>query len=141
MLPKRSHPRRRVYLSEALTLDVRTRGRTLSTAVIDVARDGLGVAVTGAPGLMPAVGDTVCVGEQEAVVRHVGRLRSGGRVLPRLGLELVAGDERCAGFFCPLLWFPLFAAGLVNLVMSIIAALEANKGRMYRYPFAIRLVR
>ena len=48
---------------------------------------------------------------QDAVVRHVGCLRSGERWLPRIGLSLVAGDERAAGvrFACPDA-LPAFAA-------------------------------
>ena len=51
------------------------------------------------------------------------------------------------GLICfVLFWFfigVLFAAGLVVfwLIMTIIAALQANEGTAYRYPFALRLVK
>ncbi|MEO7005405.1 MAG: DUF4870 domain-containing protein [Terrimesophilobacter sp.] len=35
----------------------------------------------------------------------------------------------------------LIAAGIVNLVFSIIAAVAANKGEYYEYPLAIRFVK
>jgi hypothetical protein len=109
MPTNRSHQRRRVYVNEAVDVAVSVRGRSFSSAVVDVSQDGLGLAVTSLPASLPAVGETVLVGEQPAVVRHVGRLRSGGRVLPRIGVELVVGEERCAGFFVPD-GMPVFAA-------------------------------
>ena len=36
--------------------------------------------------------------------------------------------------------FILIAAGIVNLVFSILAALAANKGGLYTYPLAIKFV-
>lgn len=35
----------------------------------------------------------------------------------------------------------LFAVGIAALVFSIIAALKANEGERYRYPFALRLIK
>ena len=37
--------------------------------------------------------------------------------------------------------FILIAAGIVNLVFSIIAAVAANKGEHYEYPLAIRFIK
>jgi len=41
----------------------------------------------------------------------------------------------CVGFFL------LAAVGIGALVLTILAALQANKGVAYRYPFALRLVK
>src|SRR6478609_5822072 len=92
MLSSRSHQRRRVYLTEGIELSDRF-------AVLDLSRDGLGVAVVDGP--VPSVGETIEIGGTAAVVRHTGRLRSGDRILPRLGLSLVAAQERCAGVIVP----------------------------------------
>lgn len=37
--------------------------------------------------------------------------------------------------------FLLFAIGIADLVLVIIAALKANKGELYRYPFSIKFVK
>jgi hypothetical protein len=95
----RSFIRRRAYLGEGLTLEVLAPAR-LEAEAIDFAPHGLGLAVTGLPaaGALPAPGATVTVrytgrgasgAPQQAVVRHTGSLRSGARVLPRLGVSLV----------------------------------------------------
>jgi len=34
----------------------------------------------------------------------------------------------------------LFALGIANIVFSILAAVKANDGELYRYPFTLRLV-
>jgi uncharacterized Tic20 family protein len=41
---------------------------------------------------------------------------------------------------CGIGWFPIPVAALVNLVLSIVAAVKANDGVRYTYPFALRLV-
>jgi len=99
MFSSRSHQRRRVYLTEAIALS-----DTLQ--VIDLSRGGFGAVVTAGP--VPAVGDTVELSGARAIVRHSGRLRSGGRILPRLGLELSAPEPGCAGFLVPAA-LPVFA--------------------------------
>lgn len=38
-------------------------------------------------------------------------------------------------------WLLMTAAGLAALVLAIMAALEANKGNEYTYPFSLRLVK
>jgi hypothetical protein len=41
-----------------------------------------------------------------------------------------------------LLLFPLAGlAGLIGLVLSVIAGIKANEGVAYRYPFAVRLIK
>ena len=46
-----------------------------------------------------------------------------------------------AGFVtCMVGWFVMPVAGVVNIVFTIIAAMKANAGERYRYPFSIRLV-
>ena len=37
--------------------------------------------------------------------------------------------------------FVILAVGIVNIVFSIIAAIAANKGEMYRYPLTIQFVK
>ena len=97
----RSLSRRRVYLGEGLTFEIRAAEWRLEAEAIDVTSEGLGLAVSHAPAL-PGVGDRVtvrCTGRgasdvaQEAVIRHVGCLRSGNRWLPRIGVSLVGGAE------------------------------------------------
>lgn len=38
-------------------------------------------------------------------------------------------------------FFILAAAGILNIVFSILAAVAANRGQYYRYPFSIELVK
>ena len=115
----RSLERRSVYLGEGLTFEVRSDGCQLEAEAIDLTPEGLGVALVDPSGI-PGVGEVVTVrytgrgatgATQDAVVRHVSCLRSGERWLPRIGLSLVAGDERAAGvrFACPET-LPAFAA-------------------------------
>jgi hypothetical protein len=101
----RSLKRRRVYLGEGLRFEIRSRVARLEAEAIDVTCEGLGLGVLRGP-VMPAVGEVVavrCIGrgasdaEQEAVVRHVGGLRAGERVLARIGLSLAADGEGAAG--------------------------------------------
>jgi hypothetical protein len=88
----RTQTRRPVYLGEGVTF-----GRF---EAVDISADGMGLVVTGA-GLVPAVGSEVHVGEQRAVVRHVGRMRSGSRILPRIGVSFVRDGAALGGFACP----------------------------------------
>jgi GNAT superfamily N-acetyltransferase len=92
-------PRRRVYLGEGLTFEITARDARLDAEAIDLTPDGVGVAVLHpvAARMMPAVGDVLSVrytgrgasgARQEATVRHVSSLRTGGRTLPRIGLSL-----------------------------------------------------
>jgi hypothetical protein len=94
--------RRRVYLGEGLTFEIRSQDARLEAEAIDLTPDGLGLALVHAP-VVPAVGEVVSVrytgrgasdAAQEAVVRHVGSVRT----LPRIGVSLVpdasAGVER-----------------------------------------------
>jgi hypothetical protein len=90
--------RRPVYLGEGLTFELRHGAAVLTTEAIDLTSEGLGLAVVEAPAMLPGLGDGVRVRYsgpgasgacQDAVVRHTGALRSGRRVLPRIGLELV----------------------------------------------------
>lgn len=37
-------------------------------------------------------------------------------------------------------WLAMVAAGVAGLVFAILGGLEANKGKAYRYPFALRLI-
>lgn len=48
-----------------------------------------------------------------------------------------------AGVLIPFLVgiFLVWAVGLVNLVLCIVAAVKASNGEHYRYPFAIRLIK
>jgi hypothetical protein len=94
----RAARRRPVYLGEGLTFELRHGAAVLATEAIDLSPEGLGLAVVEAPAALPGLGDAVSVRYsgpgasgscQDAVVRHTGALRSGGRVLPRIGLELV----------------------------------------------------
>jgi len=113
-------PRRRVYLGEGLTFEVLARNVLLDAEAIDLTPDGVGLAVLHpvAGRMMPAVGDVLSVrytgpgasgARQEATVRHVGILRTGGQTLPRIGLSLVptalryASAERRDGvlYSCP----------------------------------------
>jgi hypothetical protein len=41
----------------------------------------------------------------------------------------------CVGIFL------LIAVGILDLVFTIIAAIQASKGTAYRYPFALRLIK
>ncbi|MGB3181423.1 MAG: DUF4870 domain-containing protein [Cyclobacteriaceae bacterium] len=38
-------------------------------------------------------------------------------------------------------FFALIALGIVSIVLTIIAAIEVDKGRMYRYPLTIRFIK
>lgn len=38
-------------------------------------------------------------------------------------------------------FFLLIAVGLLSLVFTVVAALKANEGQFYRYPFSIRFVK
>jgi uncharacterized Tic20 family protein len=44
------------------------------------------------------------------------------------------------GLALPLVLLAYFALLVIDVVFCVLAALEANKGRMYRYPFAFRLI-
>jgi hypothetical protein len=91
--------RRPVYLGEGLTFELRHGASVLATEAVDLTSEGLGLAIVEAPAALPGLGDAVTVrysgpgasGDcQDALVRHTGALRSGRRVLPRIGLELVS---------------------------------------------------
>ena len=108
----RSLPRRRIYLGEGLTVDVRSRGVRLAAEVVDLTAEGVGLALVSPPVLLPAVGEAVTVrytgrgapgAERQAIVRHVGALSSAGRVLPRIGLSLAPTAAPRAGvrYVCP----------------------------------------
>jgi hypothetical protein len=101
----RSWERRLVYLGENLTFELRHGEAVLATEAIDLTSAGLGLAVVEPPAAIPGLGDTVSVHYsgpgasgacQDAVVRHTGALRSGQRVLPRIGLSLVPGPVAAA---------------------------------------------
>jgi hypothetical protein len=90
--------RRPVYLGEGLTYELRHGAAVLATEAIDLSSEGLGLAIVEVPAALPGLGDVVSVRYsgpgasgacQDAIVRHTGALRSGRRVLPRVGLELV----------------------------------------------------
>lgn len=49
-------------------------------------------------------------------------------------LAILAGPLACVTLLI------LVALGVANLVFSILGGLEANKGKVYRYPFALRLI-
>jgi len=40
-----------------------------------------------------------------------------------------------------ILWFVLKLVWVANLVLCIVAAVKANRGEYYRYPFTLRLIR
>jgi GNAT superfamily N-acetyltransferase len=101
----RSLRRRRVYLGEGLRFELLSRGAAIETEAIDLTSAGLGLAVVHTAAL-PQVGEIVSVrstgrctsdSAQPAVVRNVGTLRRGERVLPRIGLELVLDTSRATG--------------------------------------------
>jgi hypothetical protein len=124
----RSLHRRQVYLGEGLAFEIESRDAWLEAEAIDLTPEGIGLAVVHALGdlVMPAVGEAVTIRytgrgasdtPQQAVVRHVGVLRTGRGTLPRIGLSLVpdvaavAGVERRDGarYPCPDA-LPAFAA-------------------------------
>jgi hypothetical protein len=134
----RSSRRRPVYLGEGLTFELRHGTAVLATEALDLTSDGLGLAIVEAPAARPAPGDPVSVRYtgpgasgvgQEALVRHVGVLRSGRRVLPRIGVSLLPGPvaaeprqaipdalpafaaARCPWFFAERLSFRVEAIG------------------------------
>jgi hypothetical protein len=92
----RALPRRHLYLGEGVTFALTTDGGRLEAEAVDLTPEGLGLATT--PGqALPAFGDAVTVrctarggshAAQQAIVRHVGWLRHGGRVFRRIGLAL-----------------------------------------------------
>jgi hypothetical protein len=115
----RTEHRRPVYLGEGVTF-----GRF---AAVDVSADGMGLAVTSGP--VPAVGAEVRVGEQRAVVRHVGRMRSGARILPRIGVSFVRDGAALGGFACPdampafaTVWSPWFHREQVRMRVLFVGA-------------------
>jgi hypothetical protein len=110
--------RRRVYLGDGLTFEVRAGGSPLDAGAIDITCGGLGLALLDAPAAPPAAGEAVRVrytgpgasgGWLEADVRHAGMLRSRGRSLPRLGLALRPQPAETPAFACPAA-LPAFAA-------------------------------
>jgi GNAT superfamily N-acetyltransferase len=114
----RARRRRPVYLGEGLTYELRHGAAVLATEAIDLTSEGLGLAVVGAPVALPGLGDVVSLRYsgpgasgtcQDAIVRHTGALRSGRRVLPRIGLELVSEPAPAAGHASPDA-LPAFAA-------------------------------
>ena len=48
-----------------------------------------------------------------------------------------------AGVLCLVLigFFLLFALHILNLVLVIVASIQASEGKLYRYPFTIRLIK
>jgi hypothetical protein len=104
----RSLHRRPVYLGEGLRFEILSGSTGLEAQAIDLTHRGLGLAVVRSIGypVMPAVDDVVHVRytgrgasgvAQAAVVCHVGSLRTGHRILPRIGLSLVPETSRPAG--------------------------------------------
>jgi GNAT superfamily N-acetyltransferase len=94
--------RRCVYLGEGLTFEILSGAARLEAEAIDLTPEGLGLALMDGA-VVPGLGDTVTVSytgrgasdvPQEAVVRHVGGLRTGGRWRPRIGLSLVPDSSR-----------------------------------------------
>jgi hypothetical protein len=104
----RALQRRRVYLGEALTFEIRSGAARLDAEAIDLTLEGLGLAVVGPleDGMMPQLGEVVAIRytgpgasgvTQEAVVRHRGCLRTARRTLPCVGLSLVPDTARGRG--------------------------------------------
>ena len=140
--------RRPVYLGEGLTFELRHGAAALATEAIDLTSEGLGLAVVEAPVAIPGLGDLVTVRYtgprasglcQQAVVRHVGALRSGPRVLPRIGVELVPGPAaaelhaipaalpafagaRCPWFLAERLGFRVEASGAAGMTVRPLRA-------------------
>jgi len=114
----RAARRRPVYLGEGVRYELRHGAAVLATEAIDLTSEGVGLAVVEAPAAMPGLGDVVSVRYsgpgasgacQDAIVRHTGALRSGRRVLPRIGLELVSEPVPASGHASPDA-LPAFAA-------------------------------
>jgi GNAT superfamily N-acetyltransferase len=91
--------RRRAYLGEGLTFEIVARDAPLDAEAIDFAPEGLGLAVLHPGAEMPALGERISVRytgrgasavPQEAIIRHIGHLRSGRRTLMRLGISLLS---------------------------------------------------
>jgi len=56
-------------------------------------------------------------------------------------ITVAIGFVVCVLLMFVLIGIPLFFALMIYaLVMTIIATIEANKGKQYRYPFALRLI-
>lgn len=131
--------RRPVYLGEGLTFELRHGEAVLAAEAIDLTSGGLGLAVVEPPAVIPGLGDTVTVRYsgpgasgacQDAVVRHTGALRSGSRVLPRIGLELVCGPASQSQHASPD-GLPAFAAAdcpwfLAERLRFRVAAIDAG---------------
>jgi ribosomal protein S18 acetylase RimI-like enzyme len=99
----RALERRRVYLGEGLSFELESEDAWLEAEAIDLTHGGIGLAVVHADGdlVLPAVGEAVTLRyagrgasglAQQAVVRHVGVLRTARGILPRVGVELVADE-------------------------------------------------
>jgi len=57
-------------------------------------------------------------------------------------LTLLIGDVIGIATSCVVVgWFILMLVWAIRLVFCIVAAIAANKGEYYRYPFAIRLIK
>lgn len=64
-----------------------------------------------------------------------------GREALNFQITVGIGFIICFVLMFVLIGIPLmFALAIFTLVMTIIAAVEANKGNSYRYPFALRLI-
>ena len=65
----------------------------------------------------------------------------------QITITLAAGAFTIAGFVLSIIWigillFPVaFAIGILGLVFGVIAAIKANDGVPYRYPFSLELVK
>jgi GNAT superfamily N-acetyltransferase len=101
----RSLPRRPAFLGDGLTFEI----GSIAAEAIDVSPAGLGLALT-RPAALPRAGDGVDVrytgpgasgDPARAVVRHLRPVRTGARVLPRIGLQLLPGVPEGVRFACP----------------------------------------
>src|SRR3954447_14500376 len=103
----RAHDRRRVYLGEGLTFEVRSRARRLLAEAVDLSPGGMGLVVSSGA-VMLGIGEvvTLCRGEVcvSAIVRRVGRLRG----LPLIGVSFVDAAADVSAFEC-CVEFPAFA--------------------------------
>lgn len=58
----------------------------------------------------------------------------------QLTVTIAALATLLSSIVCCFLIFCLFAVIVMNLVFCIIAAVEANKGNAYRYPYSLRMI-
>src|SRR5262245_46169264 len=104
---ERSQDRRRVYLGEGLSFELRSRVSRLEAEAVDVSSGGMALVVKNGA-VMAAIGAVVALSRGlvtvSAVVRRVGRLRA----LPLIGVSFVDVPASPSAFRCPD-DFPAFA--------------------------------